>query len=202
MISLARQSIASKPAEGHVSPAMHRTAKSLPRVCSLARALQAIARKSQDRRSSVGSATLWRVQNTSARCCNAGNSSGPCANHSSRAVWCIQVDGLLQQIQSGQVVPESGIYRVTHTAAHGDGLSTITLIKGRRAPNCPLCGESSFELIYSDRAVWRHRSRRRVRFSRFTQHPPNKDQSPSITTHVRSAVGAFIAMLCSIFSAG
>ena len=65
---------------------------------------------------------------------------------------------MAQEHRSGQIVPESGVYRVTHASAHTGVLLQVRLIKGRRFPICPYCREISFELAHSDQAFWRGRS--------------------------------------------
>ena len=59
---------------------------------------------------------------------------------------------MAQEHCSGQIVPESGVYRVTHASAHAGVLLQVRLIKGRRFPICPYCREISFELAHSDQA--------------------------------------------------
>src|SRR5205085_19585 len=57
---------------------------------------------------------------------------------------------MAQEHRSGQIVPESGVYRVAHASAHTGVLLQVRLIKGRRFPICPYCREISFELAHSD----------------------------------------------------
>lgn len=46
----------------------------------------------------------------------------------------------------GEVVPYSGVYRITHYPPHtGDG--ALTLTKGSRFPQCVRCSHVSFMLI-------------------------------------------------------
>ena len=59
---------------------------------------------------------------------------------------------MTQEHRSGQIVPESGVYRVTHASAHAGAQLEVRLIKGRHFPACPCCQEISFELAHSDEA--------------------------------------------------
>src|SRR5437762_7308203 len=66
-----------------------------------------------------------------------------------------------EEFRAGQLVPESGMYRVTHDPEHGETPPVVTFIRGRRFPTCPHCDRSSFVLVYSDEAYWRNRSGRK-----------------------------------------
>lgn len=68
---------------------------------------------------------------------------------------------MVQQLCGGEIVPQSGIYRVTHAPTHVEAPCTTTFIRGSRFPMCPDCGATRFELIYSDEAVWRGAPHRR-----------------------------------------
>ena len=70
---------------------------------------------------------------------------------------------MAQQLRPGEIVPESGVYRVSHEPTHVGALSQLTFIRGRRFPGCPDCRVISFELLKSDEVEWRHRSARRGR---------------------------------------
>jgi hypothetical protein len=70
---------------------------------------------------------------------------------------------MAQQLRPGEIVPESGVYRVTHEPAHVGALCQVTFIRGRRFPSCPHCRGIGFELLQSDEVDWRHRSARRSR---------------------------------------
>ena len=39
-----------------------------------------------------------------------------------------------QEFRAGQIVPESGIYRITHDVLHAADEHEVTVIKGRRFP--------------------------------------------------------------------
>ena len=53
---------------------------------------------------------------------------------------------MAQEFHPGQIVPESGIYRITHDPQHADMPHEVTVIKGRRFPTCRHCKGISFEL--------------------------------------------------------
>ena len=53
---------------------------------------------------------------------------------------------MAEEFKPGQIVPESGVYRITHDPAHADMPHEVTVIKGRRFPTCRHCKEVSFEL--------------------------------------------------------
>jgi hypothetical protein len=42
-------------------------------------------------------------------------------------------------IQPGEIVPQSGIYTITHDPAHADMPHEVTVIKGRPFPTCRDC---------------------------------------------------------------
>ena len=44
-----------------------------------------------------------------------------------------------QEFKPGQIVPESGIYRITHDPQHADMPHEVTVIKGRHFPTCRHC---------------------------------------------------------------
>ena len=52
-----------------------------------------------------------------------------------------------QEFKPGQIVPESGVYRITHDPQHADMPHEVTVIKGRRFPTCRHCKGISFELV-------------------------------------------------------
>src|SRR5262250_2942225 len=72
------------------------------------------------------------------------------------------------QFQGGQVVPESGLYRVTHQLMHIGARDEYMLIRGRRFPTCPYCRPVSYELLQSHERYRRHRSRRGRPFSHYS----------------------------------
>ena len=64
---------------------------------------------------------------------------------------------MAEQLRPGNIVPESGVYRVTHEPAHIGALSQVTFIRGRQFPSCPHCPGIGFELLHSDELDWRIR---------------------------------------------
>ena len=43
---------------------------------------------------------------------------------------------MAQEFKPGEIVPQSGIYTITHDPAHADMPHEVTVIKGRRFPTC------------------------------------------------------------------
>ena len=65
-----------------------------------------------------------------------------------------------QEYKPGEIVPQSGIYTITHDPAHADMPHEVTVIKGRRFPTCRRCKGTCFERMrrLGNRAVpplWR-----------------------------------------------
>jgi hypothetical protein len=58
-----------------------------------------------------------------------------------------------QEYKPGEIVPQSGIYTITHDPAHADMPHEVTVIKGRRFPTCRHCKGISFELAHAARHV-------------------------------------------------
>jgi len=58
-----------------------------------------------------------------------------------------------QQYRPGEIVPQSGIYTITHDPAHADMPDEVTVIKGRRFPTCRHCKDISFELAHAAKHV-------------------------------------------------
>jgi len=52
-----------------------------------------------------------------------------------------------------QIVPESGIYRITHDPQQADMPHEVTVVKGRRFPTCRHCKGISFELVQAAKHV-------------------------------------------------
>ena len=76
---------------------------------------------------------------------------------------------MAQEYKSGQIVPQSGIYTITHDPAHAGMPHEVTVIKGRRFPTCQHCKGISFTLAHpasmSARSIIsRRRMRRRSNF--------------------------------------
>jgi hypothetical protein len=53
---------------------------------------------------------------------------------------------MAQEYKPGQIVPQSGIYTITHDPAHADMSHEVTVIKGRRFPTCRHCKVTMFQL--------------------------------------------------------
>jgi hypothetical protein len=62
---------------------------------------------------------------------------------------------MAQEFQPGQIVPESGTYKVIHVPAHANTFNIVTVIKGRRFPDWQCCQAITFELAYSSEAYRR-----------------------------------------------
>jgi hypothetical protein len=60
---------------------------------------------------------------------------------------------MAQEYKPGQIVPESGVYRITHDPQHADMPHEVTVIKSRRFPTCRHCKGISFELVYAAKHV-------------------------------------------------
>ena len=53
---------------------------------------------------------------------------------------------VVQEHRPGEIVPQSGIYTITHDPAHADIPHEVTVIKGRRFPTCRHCKGIRFQL--------------------------------------------------------
>lgn len=60
---------------------------------------------------------------------------------------------MAQEYRPGEIVPQSGIYRITHEPAHAEMPHEVTVIKGRRFPTCRHCKGVRFELAHAPRHV-------------------------------------------------
>jgi len=56
---------------------------------------------------------------------------------------------MTQEYKPGQIVPQSGVYKVTHDPVHADILHEVTVIRGRRFPTCRHCKGITFELAHA-----------------------------------------------------
>jgi hypothetical protein len=56
---------------------------------------------------------------------------------------------MAQVFKPGEIVPQSGIYTITHDPAHADMPHEVNVIKGRRFPTCRHCKGISFELAHA-----------------------------------------------------
>jgi hypothetical protein len=93
---------------------------------------------------------------------------------------------MAQEHRSGQIVPESGVYRVTHLSAHAGAQLEVRLIKGRRFPGCPYCQEVSFELAHSDEAFWRDRSASGTRYRRHRRSVRSQSSNKAVVARSRA----------------
>ena len=98
---------------------------------------------------------------------------------------------MAQEHRSGQIVPESGVYRVTHLSAHAAAQLEVRLIKGRRFPACPYCQEIGFELAHSDEAFWRDRSAPGTRYRRHRRSARGQSSNKAVAARSR-AVPRFV----------
>jgi hypothetical protein len=60
---------------------------------------------------------------------------------------------MAQQHRPGEIVPQSGIYTITHDPAHAAIPHEVTVIKGRRFPTCRHCTSIRFELAHAAKHV-------------------------------------------------
>jgi hypothetical protein len=60
---------------------------------------------------------------------------------------------MAQEYKPGEIVPESGIYKITHDPVHADMPHEVTVIKGRRFPTCRHCKGITFELAHAAKHV-------------------------------------------------
>jgi YjzC-like protein len=60
---------------------------------------------------------------------------------------------MAQEFKPGEIVPQSGIYKITQDSAHADMPHEVTVIKGRRFPTCRHCKGVSFELAHAAKHV-------------------------------------------------
>jgi hypothetical protein len=63
---------------------------------------------------------------------------------------------MAQQFRPGKMVPQSGIYTITHDPAYADRPHDVTVIKERRFPTCRHCKGITFELAHAAKHVGEH----------------------------------------------
>ena len=83
---------------------------------------------------------------------------------------------LSERFRPGDVVPVSGLYRLTPEESDV-GIFQVTFIRGRRFPEYPRCQFVTFELIAPDEA-WRHQSGARG----------DRKKDTAVTTVVQAAI--------------
>jgi hypothetical protein len=59
---------------------------------------------------------------------------------------------MAHEFKPGQIVPESGIYSITHDPQHADMPHEVAVIKGRLFPTCRHCKGIAFELVHAAKA--------------------------------------------------
>jgi hypothetical protein len=96
---------------------------------------------------------------------------------------------MAQERRSGHIIPESGVYRVTHASAHPGAQLQVRLIKGRHFPACPYCQEISFELALSDEAFLRGRSAPQTRHRRHGRPAPSQSRNKAAAGRSRAVFG-------------
>ena len=60
---------------------------------------------------------------------------------------------MAQDYKPGEIVPQSGVYTITHDPVHADMPHEVTVIKGRRFPTCQHCQGVRFQLARAARHV-------------------------------------------------
>ena len=60
---------------------------------------------------------------------------------------------MAQEYKRGEIVPQSGIYRITHDPQDADMPHEVTVIKGRRFPTCRQCKGITFDLAHAAKHV-------------------------------------------------
>ena len=60
---------------------------------------------------------------------------------------------MAQEYKPGEIVPQSGIYTITHDPAHPGMPHEVTVIKGPRFPTCRHCKGVTFEVAHAAKHV-------------------------------------------------
>lgn len=60
---------------------------------------------------------------------------------------------MAQEYKPGEIVPQSGVYTITHDPVHADMPHEVTVIKGRRFPTCRHCKGITFQLAHAAKHV-------------------------------------------------
>jgi hypothetical protein len=71
----------------------------------------------------------------------------------SEAVQYVGGTEMTQEYRPGQIVPQSGVYTITHDPMHANMPHEVTVIKGRRFPTCRHCKGISFQLAHAAKHV-------------------------------------------------
>ena len=80
---------------------------------------------------------------------------------------------MTQEYKPGEIVPQSGIYMITHDPAHPGMPHELTVIKGLRFPTCRHCKGVTFEVAHAPSMSARSTiSRRRMRRLGNQSHRP------------------------------
>ena len=56
---------------------------------------------------------------------------------------------MASEYKPGEIVPQSGIYKISHDRDHPDMPHEVTAVKGRRFPTCRHCKGVSFVLVHA-----------------------------------------------------
>ena len=60
---------------------------------------------------------------------------------------------MAQEYKPGEIVPQSGLYTITHDPAHPGMPHEVTVIKGRHFRTCRHCKGVTFEVAYAAKHV-------------------------------------------------
>jgi hypothetical protein len=106
---------------------------------------------------------------------------------------------MAQEFRPGEIVPQAGIYTITHDPAHAGMPHDVTVIKGRRFPSCRHCTVSasnsptprtmSARLLTSRRRMRRRSNRYLIeQGARGRQNQPrpapNNDAGTAVSSHI------------------
>src|SRR5215472_8116444 len=76
-----------------------------------------------------------------------------CAPFQKSSISLIRSITMTQEYKPGEIVPQSGIYTITHDPMLAGTPHEVTVIKGRRVPTCRHCKGITFELAHAARHV-------------------------------------------------
>jgi hypothetical protein len=60
---------------------------------------------------------------------------------------------MASEYRRGEIVPQSGTYKIMHDRDHPDMPHEVTAVKGRRFPTCRHCKGVSFALVHAAQHV-------------------------------------------------